>query len=118
MSSQTILILGAGGNTGVAVAKKFKEQGWRVATASRSAAKDPLSQHTSLHIQADFANPSSVVDAYRRVEQELGIPNVVIYNGKQRKNLPISVLPPFLLLVVKTKASIRSNIPQGSKARI
>ena len=85
MSSQTVLILGAGGNTGVAVAKKFKSQGWHVATVSRSAAKDPLTQHTSLHIQADFASPNAVVDAYQRVEKELGIPNVVIYNGKPMK---------------------------------
>jgi NAD(P)-dependent dehydrogenase (short-subunit alcohol dehydrogenase family) len=81
MSSPVALIFGAGKNIGAHVAKTFASNGFKVAVASRSA-KHNLSGDDFLQVTCDVADPSSVNEVFRSVEQKLGHPSVVVYNGK------------------------------------
>lgn len=76
-----ILILGAGPKIGIPVTKHFLSQGYKVALAARSL-NESESTENQLHIKADFAKPQDVVDAFTKVKKTLGIPNVVLYNGR------------------------------------
>lgn len=78
--SPVILILGAGPKVGLPTAKAFASKGYKVAVAARSL-NEADSTDSQLNIKSDFANPDDVVNAFVKVKRELGIPNVVIYNG-------------------------------------
>jgi NAD(P)-dependent dehydrogenase (short-subunit alcohol dehydrogenase family) len=80
-TSPVILILGAGPNIGQAVAKTFASKGFKVALAARSL-KETDSTENQLNITSDFANPDDIVNAFIKVKQVLGVPSVVVYNGK------------------------------------
>jgi NAD(P)-dependent dehydrogenase (short-subunit alcohol dehydrogenase family) len=82
-TSPVILILGAGPNIGQGVARLFAAKGYKVALASRSQ-QEADSTPEQLNIKSDFANPDDVVQAFTRTRKELGIPSVVVYNGKSR----------------------------------
>lgn len=73
-----VLILGAGANIGAGVARAFAAAGYQVATAARKAKSEAKSQ---LHVQGDFADPSSIRDIFAEVRKSLGDPSVVVYNG-------------------------------------
>lgn len=79
--SPILLILGAGPNIGHPVARLFTSKGYRIALAGRSL-KESDSTSTSLHITADFANPADIISVFEKVKASLGIPSVVLYNGK------------------------------------
>ncbi|KAJ5319296.1 hypothetical protein MYU51_013483 [Penicillium brevicompactum] len=99
MSAQSpvILILGAGPNIGINVARVFAAKGYKVALASRSL-KDQESTVDQLNIHSDLSNPDSVVDAFSKVKTALGTPSVVVYNaaaltradGENPLSLPLS----------------------------
>ncbi|KAJ5353772.1 hypothetical protein N7541_006336 [Penicillium brevicompactum] len=99
MSAQSpvILILGAGPNIGINVARVFAAKGYKVALASRSL-KDQESTADQLNIPSDLSNPDSVVDAFSKVKAALGTPSVVVYNaaaltradGENPLSLPLS----------------------------
>lgn len=80
-TSPVILILGAGPNIGQAVAKTFASKGFKVALAARSL-READSTENQLNITSDFSKPDDVVHAFTKVKQAMGIPSVVIYNGK------------------------------------
>ena len=40
------------------------------------------STDNQLNITSDFTNPNDVINAFKRVNEVLGIPSVVVYNGK------------------------------------
>jgi len=80
MDHRILLLLGAGKNVGLATVTAFKAQGYKVASASRTPSDD-VRKAADLALTADFSNPSSVADVFKKVEAELGIPNVVIYNA-------------------------------------
>jgi NAD(P)-dependent dehydrogenase (short-subunit alcohol dehydrogenase family) len=82
-TSPVILILGAGPNIGKAVARTFASKGYKVALAARSL-READSMDNQLNITSDFANPDDVVNAFTRVKKVLGVPSVVVYNGKSR----------------------------------
>ena len=77
-----IVLLGAGLNTGLAVAKKFHSEGWQVACVARND-KPEYKPYQSLFVQADFSDPKTLQAAFQKIAAEVGIPNVVTYNGKQ-----------------------------------
>ncbi|KAH7084992.1 hypothetical protein BKA63DRAFT_559656 [Paraphoma chrysanthemicola] len=79
MSHKVLLFLGAGRNVGAASVALFKSKGYKVASVSRSIKSD-IKTNSDLYLTADFSDPRSVQEVYNKVEQELGIPNVVIYN--------------------------------------
>jgi NAD(P)-dependent dehydrogenase (short-subunit alcohol dehydrogenase family) len=84
MSTPVILILGAGANIGAAVARKFSQEGFKIATAARSVHKDiaDISSHT---VKADFNDPTSIKGVFDEVNSKVGIPNVVVYNAATAK---------------------------------
>lgn len=80
-TSPILLILGAGSNVGQSVAKEFASKGYRVALAARRL-KEEDSTSQELHIPADLSNPSSVAEIFSKVKEKLGVPSVVVYNGR------------------------------------
>jgi NAD(P)-dependent dehydrogenase (short-subunit alcohol dehydrogenase family) len=80
MSSKVVLILGAGANIGKSLVSKFSSQGYKVAIASRTLHPELVkSAHTS--VKADFTDPSSIKSIFDKVKSDIGIPDVVIFNG-------------------------------------
>jgi NAD(P)-dependent dehydrogenase (short-subunit alcohol dehydrogenase family) len=83
ITSPVILILGAGPNIGQGVARVFASHGYKVALAARSL-NEADSTEDQLNIKVDFSNPEEVVNAFTRTRKLLGIPSVVVYNGKSQ----------------------------------
>jgi NAD(P)-dependent dehydrogenase (short-subunit alcohol dehydrogenase family) len=79
MATKIVLILGAGGNIGSHVAKKFASEGYKVAVANRrGTSADPA----YLPIKANLSSPGTVKDIFEEVMKGFGaVPNVVVYNG-------------------------------------
>lgn len=80
-SSPVILIFGAGANTGLATAKKFAKEGYKVAGVSRNPSAE-LKAATDLLVSADLTAPETVEAAFEKVTKELGVPHVVVYSGE------------------------------------
>lgn len=79
-SAPVALILGAGANIGLGVARALTAKGYKVALASRTEPEKDAASH-QLHVKGDFANPESILDIFSKVEAQLGLPHVVVYNG-------------------------------------
>ena len=79
MSGPVALIFGAGANVGLALASKFKQEGYKVAAVSRTI-KDDLKKVAHKTISSSLT-PEEVEKICTEVEKDLGPPNVVIYNG-------------------------------------
>lgn len=76
-----VLLLGSGSNIGQAVAKKFRTSGYNVALAARSLSEHKISDQEWSY-KLDLSTPSAVENLFVKVQKDLGIPNVVIFNGK------------------------------------
>lgn len=87
-TTPVILILGAGPKIGQGVAQIFASKGYKVALAARSL-KEADSTDNQLNIKSDLTNPDDVVSAFARTKSVLGIPSVVVYNGKSRHRRPL-----------------------------
>jgi NAD(P)-dependent dehydrogenase (short-subunit alcohol dehydrogenase family) len=81
MVQNTIFILGAGPRIGWAVAEKFKAGGYKVAIGSRRPDMAKVKTEGFLPVSVDLTSVQSVEEAFVKVTNELGIPNVVVYNG-------------------------------------
>jgi NAD(P)-dependent dehydrogenase (short-subunit alcohol dehydrogenase family) len=84
------VVVGVGAGLGAAVARRFAE-GYRVALVARSApvidglaAEIRSAGGTALPVRSDATLPDSVSTAYGRIVQELGVPDVLVYNGGRR----------------------------------
>lgn len=86
MSSQIVLILGAGQNMGKSFAQKYASKGFKVAIASRTLSPE-IQKLADTSVKADFTNPSSIKSVFEKVKLEIGIPNVIIYNGKSQGSI-------------------------------
>ena len=106
MSEPVILIFGAGANVGLAVARKFKQQGYKVAAVSRTI-KEDLKQVADKTI-ASSLTPEEVKAIYSEVEKDLGPPNVVIYNGQSIH------FPPFPILDANTLTAAAFSPASGT----
>ncbi len=91
MSNPVVLIFGAGANVGLAIASKFKQEGYKVAAVSRTI-KDDLKKVADKTISASLT-PEEVQKVFEEVEKDLGPPNVVVYNGQLV--VSINVAAPF-----------------------
>lgn len=82
MSSQLVaLILGVGPRIGSSVAERFAGDGYKVAVTSRKGTNS-IDEKGYLSLQADLADPKSVVGLFKAVEAEFHTaPSVVIYNA-------------------------------------
>ena len=80
-TSPILLILGSGANVGQSVARAFAAQGYKVALTSRKASSDDDTTE-QVSIAGDLSKPETVAGIFSKVKELLGIPSVVVYNGK------------------------------------
>jgi len=80
------LIVGAGSGISAAVARMLAEEGVRVALAARNTEKlAPLAQAiTAPTFAADAADPASVAQLFRALDENFGVPDIVVYNPSAR----------------------------------
>ena len=76
-----ILILGAGANVGDHVTRAFSAKGYKVALASRKLKEE--STANGVNVQGDLSDPEAVPRIFSKVKELLGIPSVVVYNGRE-----------------------------------
>lgn len=81
MSEPVIFILGAGPGIGFSVADAFATEGYHVALAARSL-QNGKDEKGYLNLKLDLADTKAVSSAFQKVTEELGIPSVVVYNGR------------------------------------
>jgi NAD(P)-dependent dehydrogenase (short-subunit alcohol dehydrogenase family) len=74
---KTVMIIGAGPGIGLAVARKFASEGFSIAALSRSGEASGDNIHG---FAADAADFSSLQQAFLRVTEKLGTPEVLVYN--------------------------------------
>jgi NADP-dependent 3-hydroxy acid dehydrogenase YdfG len=86
-----MLLLGAGSNISQAVAENFEAEGYRVAIAARRI-EDGYDTTERWSYKVDLNKPHTVVDLFTKVTKDIGIPSVVVYNGKE-----VGVAPPIAL---------------------
>jgi NAD(P)-dependent dehydrogenase (short-subunit alcohol dehydrogenase family) len=84
MASKVLLIFGAGARVGGCTVRKFASEGWSVAAVSRTI-RDEVKSHAALTFENDHSDPTSIKAIFDKVEQELGAPSAVIYNGKHSR---------------------------------
>jgi NAD(P)-dependent dehydrogenase (short-subunit alcohol dehydrogenase family) len=81
MAPPVLLIFGAGANVGLAVMKIFRADGYKIAAVARSSKPDIVAAADKF-IAADLsAEPSQIAEIFKDVQETLGRPNVVVYNG-------------------------------------
>ena len=84
-ASPVILILGSGPNVGQSVARAFAAKGYKVAVASRTS-KEEDSTADQVNISSDLSDPDSVTKIFSKVKELLGLPSVVVYNGRNGRH--------------------------------
>jgi NAD(P)-dependent dehydrogenase (short-subunit alcohol dehydrogenase family) len=96
-----MFILGAGPHIGISVAKRFLKDGYKVAIGKRNprSLQDPKLKDM-YSVAVDLSQPSSVASAFKEVSENLGIPQLVVYNGEKlwQCSLVICRWPSFLIL--------------------
>ena len=97
MSKGVALIIGAGDAIGSAIARKFAASGLTVCAARRNPQKlEPLMEelrvksHPAHAYQLDARKEEQVIDLYRRIEEEVGELEVVVFNIGA--NVPMGIL--------------------------
>jgi NAD(P)-dependent dehydrogenase (short-subunit alcohol dehydrogenase family) len=80
MAENIILVLAAGPNVGLHVAKHFSTKGYKTALVARNPGKDII-EAADLVVKADFSGPKGIKAVFKEVKEKLGVPNVVVYNG-------------------------------------
>jgi NAD(P)-dependent dehydrogenase (short-subunit alcohol dehydrogenase family) len=88
LNARVAAVLGVGPGLGAAVARRFAREGFAVALMARSeesvaGAWDGIEKigGTALPVAADATAPASVEAAFGRVREELGDPEVFVYNA-------------------------------------
>ena len=97
MAEQEIaLIVGSGPGLSASLARLFKKDGMQVALAARNAGKlDGLVKEIDGRAYTcDAGSPSDVKSLFQAVNQDLGDPNLVVYNASGRVRGPITELDP------------------------
>lgn len=87
VSKPVAFIIGYGANTGTAIARKFKNEGFKVAVSSRSLNVARAEISGLLGIKMDVADIKSIESGFQQVEELYGPANAVIFNG-EHSSLP------------------------------
>jgi len=97
MAQQEIaLIVGSGPGLSASLARLFKTEGMRVALAARNVEKldGLIKEIDGRAYTCDASNPTDVKNLFQSVNQDLGDPNLVVYNASGRVRGPITELDP------------------------
>ena len=101
MNGKVAAILGVGPGLGTAVARRFAREGFAVALMARkeesvAEAREEIEAEggTALPVTADATDPSSVKTAFGRVRDEIGDPEVFVYNAGAFQMGGILEVPP------------------------
>jgi len=109
-SKYIVLILGARPNLGLHIPKHFKYHGFKIAIVSHNLKiHGENSNLADLLIYEDLADPADTKAIFEECRRHLGIPNVVIYNGKCSFFHSKSHLLYFLLLWVRMSRAELNN---------
>jgi NAD(P)-dependent dehydrogenase (short-subunit alcohol dehydrogenase family) len=81
MSPLIAFIIGAGRNIGEHTAAALKAKGYQVALGSRKPDVNQIKKDGYFPVAIDAESPTSVQEAFAQINDELGPPNVVIFNG-------------------------------------
>jgi NAD(P)-dependent dehydrogenase (short-subunit alcohol dehydrogenase family) len=83
---ETALIVGAGRGLSAALARKFAAEGVQVALAARNTGKlDALCAETGAKAyECDVADAASVEALFARVESEIALPDIAVFNASAR----------------------------------
>ena len=88
MSDKVAAVLGVGPGLGAAIARRFAGEGFAVGLLARR--EESLAETrqdiegeggTALPVSADATDPDSVAAAFERVREELGDPEILVYNA-------------------------------------
>ncbi|MPY69421.1 MAG: SDR family NAD(P)-dependent oxidoreductase [Alphaproteobacteria bacterium] len=93
---ETALIVGAGRGLSAALARRFAAEGVQVALAARNTGKlDALCTETGAKAyECDVADAASVEALFARVESEIALPDIAVFNASARVRGPILEIDP------------------------
>lgn len=91
--TKTILITGAGGGLGAALAKGFSDEGYQVYAGVREVSVDYNASGNIIPLELDTTNPTHVVDAVKKIEQSGCGLTALINNAGIYAGGPIECVP-------------------------
>lgn len=96
MSDNVAVIVGAGSGLSAALARRFAEEGYRVALAARDTAKlaDIAAKSGARTYICDASVAADVDKLFADVVADLGTPDVAVFNASRRARGPIQDLDP------------------------
>ncbi|MFC5703391.1 SDR family NAD(P)-dependent oxidoreductase [Cohnella faecalis] len=125
MSKPIIAVVGAGPGVSAAVARKFGSNGFRVALVARNAISlDALATELreqeieTYFVTADASRPESLSDAFRSIREQLGEPDVLLYNAAAISKAAATALDErqliedFKVNVVGALTSVKEVVPR------
>ena len=96
MAQEIALIVGSGPGLSASLARLFTKEGMTVALAARNAGKlDGLAKEIGGRAYVcDASSPGDVKKLFQAVSQDIGDPNLVVYNASGRVRGPVTELDP------------------------
>ena len=93
---QVVVIVGAGAGLSASLARKFSGAGMKVVLAARNTEKlaELAAEVDAVAYACDTADPTSVQGLFKWVGDELGVPEVVVFNASQRVRGEITEIDP------------------------
>jgi len=98
--AKTVLIVGAGPGLSASIARRFSNEGFRVALAARNIEKlTKICEETgSTAYKCDASVPKEMEILFETVGNQIGEPNLAIYNASNRVRGPITEIDPEAVL--------------------